>query len=594
MSGISPYKIKKAFLYLKHFGWKEFWNHVRDRMEPEDIPYDPWLRSHSLTTQELDSQRGVHFPKEPLISVIVPAYRTPKVYLEQLIESVQAQTYGNFELCIADASKDDPVVHDVTVSYAKEDSRIRLLTLPGNAGISENTNAAVREAKGDYLAFLDHDDLIAPEALFCNAEAISGQDADLLYSDEDKVRADLSKYYQPHFKPDFNLDLLRSNNYITHFLVVKRALFDKIGGFDPSFDGAQDYDFIFRAAEMAEKTVHISRILYHWRTHEASTADNPMSKQYAYDAGKRAIEGNLRRMNVKGSVECLPDFGFYRVHYPVAGEPLISVIIPNQDHADLLTACLQSLLANHYKNLEILIVENNSKEEDTFACYRKLSQNEHIHVITYSGSFNYSAINNLGVSCSKGEYLLFLNNDIRATITDDWLTEMLGVCERADVGAVGAKLYYPDDTVQHAGCVIGIGGIAGAMFVGLKKGRSGYMHKASILQDMSAVTAACMLTKREVFLQAGGFTEDLAVAFNDIDLCLKIGKNGKRIVYDPYAELYHEESKTRGPEDSVEKVRRFQSEIEYMRSHWLEIIKNGDPNYNCNLSLKKWNYSLRP
>lgn len=589
---LSVYKLKKAWRYLRHFGWKEFWNHVKDRLEPEEVPYDPWYRAHCADEKTLEYQRKHNPANGPLISVVVPAYKTPPDFLRQLVASLTAQTYENWELCLADASGEDRRVLDTLREFAGE-SRIRYRRLERNAGISENTNEAVKMAAGDFIGFMDHDDLLPPEALFYMAEAaLSG--ADLIYSDEDKVTSDLKKHFQPHFKPDFNPDLLRSNNYITHFLLVKRTLIEENGLLDPAYDGAQDYDFILRMSEKAEKIVHVPKILYHWRTHEASTADNPMSKLYAYEAGKRAIEAHLKRQGLRGEVSLLPDYGFYRVHYPVQGRPLVSVIIPNKDHADTLKACLRGLLRTSYDNFEVLIAENNSTEEATFACYRKLSeQDRRIKVLTYQGGFNYSAINNFAVREARGEYLLFLNNDVRPDIKDEWLEEMLGICERRDVGAVGARLYYPNDTIQHAGCVIGIGGVAGSVFVGMARGRSGYMHKAALIQDLSAVTAACMLVKREAFEKAGGFEEKLAVAFNDMDLCLKIGRAGYRIVYDPYAELYHDESLSRGAEDSPEKVRRFQEEIEYMRSHWTGILKNGDPNYNKNLSLKKWNYSLR-
>lgn len=586
------YKLKKAYRYLKHFGWKEFWNHVRDRMEPEEVPYGPWRIEHLPTDAELEKQRETAPEGAPLISVLVPAYRTPERYLREMIESVAAQTYPKWELCIADASDDDSVRNTV-LPFAEKEPRIRYLKLSGNRGISGNTNEAASVAEGEYLAFLDHDDFIEPDSLYLAAKAITEKKADFLYSDEDKVTADLGKYMQPHFKPEFNPDLLRSNNYITHFLILKKSLFEAAGGLDEKFDGAQDYDLIFRASEKAEKIVRIPKVLYHWRTHEASTADNPMSKAYAYDAGKRAIEGNLRRLGIAGTVEPLKDYGFYRVHYPVAGNPLVSVIIPNKDHADCLARCLDALFKSSYKNIEVIIAENGSTEETTKKLYASLAQNPQVRIVNYDRGFNYSAINNLGVRNSKGEYLLFLNNDVYAEISPDWLSEMLGVCERKDVGAVGAKLCYTDDTIQHAGCVIGIGGIAANMFTGMPRSRSGYMHKASILQDLSAVTAACMLMKRKAFEEAGGFTETLAVAFNDIDLCLKAGRRGWRIVYDPYAELYHDESKSRGAEDTEEKVRRFQNEIEYMRTNWTEILKDGDPNYNPNLSVKKWNYSLR-
>lgn len=585
------YKVKKAWRYLKHFGWKEFWNHVRDRLEPEEVPYDPWFRRHQPTEEALAVMRRRGVPGGPLISICVPAYRTPPVFLRQLLDCLEAQTYDNWELCLADASGDD-TVRTVAAERA-EDPRIRLLTLDSNSGIAGNTNAAVAAARGSYIGFMDHDDLLAPHALQKVAEVIVRDGADLVYTDEDKVTSDLRKHFQPHFKPDFNPDLLRSNNYITHFLVVSRELIGDGEAFDPAYDGAQDYDFIFRMTEKAQTIRHIPEILYHWRTHEASTADNPMSKLYAYEAGRRAIEAHLARQGIDGEVTMLPDYGFYRVRYPVKGEPLVSVIIPNKDHVPALRACLDSLKRTDYKHVEILIVENNSTEAETEAFYASLVSEPSIRVLRYEGDFNYAAINNMAVKEARGDYLLFLNNDVRADITDDFLSEMLGVCQREDVGAVGARLYYPNDTIQHAGCVIGMGGVAGALFTGLARGRSGYMHKAAILQDLSAVTAACMLTKRRVFEEAGGFTEALAVAFNDMDLCLKIGALGYRIVYDPYAELYHDESLSRGPEDDPVKVRRFQEEIEYMRTHWITVLKNGDPNYNPNLSLKKWHYSLR-
>jgi GT2 family glycosyltransferase len=515
-----------------------------------------------------------------------------------MIESVKAQSYENWELVIADAS-DKPgepgakSVADVVRPFSARDRRIRYEKLAENKDIASNTNAAVALAEGSFLAFLDHDDIIAPDALYHFAAA-AADGADMIYSDEDKIRGDEEEHFQPHFKPDFNLDLLRSNNYITHFLAVKKSLAGE-EPFDSSMSGAQDYDFIFRMSEKAQKIVHIPRVLYHWRTHEASTADNPLAKQYAYEAGKRAIEGNLERTGTKGEVELLPDFGFYRVHYPVQGKPLVSIIIPNRDQADTLKACMEALEKTHYSYYEVLVVENGSREKKTVDYYKKLKEeNPRVRFLRWKKPFNYSGINNYAASKAKGDYLLFMNNDVRVSISSEWLTEMLGVCQRADVGAVGARLYYPNNTIQHAGIVIGSGGVAGAMVVDLPRGRSGYMHKAAIMQDLSAVTAALMLVKRSAFEAVGGFTEELAVAFNDVDFCLKLIRDtGLRIVYDPYVEAYHDESRTRGPEDSPEKVRRFQEEIEYMRVHWLPILKNGDPNYNRNLSLKKWNYSLK-
>ena len=592
---LSPYTIQKGFRYLKHYGPKEFWIRLHERFEPEEVPYGPWYQAYIPDQETLEAQKKHKFDYRPLISIAVPAYQTPVEFLKQMIESLISQTYPEWELCIANASPDNEEMQRVLADYSAGDPRVRFCNLKENLGIAENTNRAFAMAKGEFMGLLDHDDLLAPNALYEIVQALQEHpQADALYTDEDKVTTELDEHFQPHLKPDFNLDLLRSNNYICHFFVVRRSIVEKAGGFRKEFDGAQDYDFIFRCTESAREVLHVPEILYHWRTHKASTADNPASKMYAFEAGKRAIEANLERTGTKGVVSHTQDLGFYRVKYPVQGKPLISVIIPNKDEKETLQTCLEMLNNNtSYQNFEIIIIENNSTTDEIFRYYKELSKNPRIHLLRWGKEFNYSAINNFGVVHAKGDYLLFLNNDVKS-INPDWMEEMLGVCQRPEVGGVGAKLIYPDNTIQHAGCVIGMGGIAGHMFVDMPADRTGYLHKASLLQDMSAVTAACLMMKKEVFEEAGGFTEELAVAFNDVDLCLKVRKNNHLIVYDPYAKLYHMESKTRGAEDSKEKVRRFQTEIEYMRCHWLDILKNGDPYYNKNLSLTKWNYSLKP
>ncbi len=592
---LSPYTIQKGFRYLKHYGPKEFWIRLHERFEPEEVPYGPWYEAYIPDEETLEAQKKHKFDYEPLISITVPAYQTPVEFLRQMIESLISQTYTEWELCIANASPDSEEMQRILADYSAKDSRVRFCNLKENLGIAENTNRAFSMARGEFIGLLDHDDLLAPNALYEIVNALQDHpQADALYTDEDKVTTELDEHFQPHLKPDFNLDLLRSNNYICHFFVVRRSVVEKAGGFRKEFDGAQDYDFIFRCTENAREVVHVPEILYHWRTHKASTADNPASKMYAFEAGKRAIEAHLERTGTKGIVSHTQDLGFYRVKYPIQGEPLVSVIIPNKDEKETLQTCLESLKKNtSYRNFEIIIIENNSTTEEIFRYYKELSKDPQIHLLRWGKEFNYSAINNFGAAHARGEYLLFLNNDVKS-IDPDWMEEMLGVCQRPEVGGVGAKLIYPDNTIQHAGCVIGMGGIAGHMFVDMPADRTGYLHKASLLQDMSAVTAACLMMKKEVFEQAGGFTEELAVAFNDVDLCLKVRKNDYLIVYDPYAKLYHMESKTRGAEDSKEKVRRFQTEIEYMRCHWIDILKNGDPYYNKNLSLTKWNYSLRP
>ena len=590
---IRPYNILKGIRYLRHFGWKEFRIRLAERMEPEEVPYGPWYEDYRVKPEELKQQKKRRWKQEICFSIAVPVYRTPETFLRQMIESVTGQSYGNWELCIANGSPDDKKVRTVLEEYAGRDPRIRVKNLE-NQGIAGNSNAALAMAKGDYVGFLDHDDLLAPNALYEAAAYLEKYpQTDMLYTDEEKVTEDLSVHFQPHLKPDFNLDLLRSNNYICHFLIVKRTLALRAGEFRQEYEGAQDYDFVLRCADQACRIGHVPEILYHWRTSRSSTADNPASKMYAYDAGKRAIEAHLQRRGEKGEVSLKKDLGFYRVVYPVKKQERISVVIPSKDQWETLKACLDSIREKTtYPDYEIIVVENNSREPETFAYYKTIDGKDNIRVITWDKPFNYSAINNFGIRHASGQYVICLNNDIQV-ITGGWMEELLGVCQREEVGVVGAKLYYPDDTIQHAGIVVGIGGIAGSLFVGMKRERSGYLHKASLMQDLSAVTAACMMVKKKAFEEAGGFEEKLAVAFNDVDLCLKIREKGYLVVYDPYVEMYHYESKTRGREDTKEKVRRFQGEIEYMRTRWIGILKEGDPCYNKNLSLSKWNYSLK-
>lgn len=592
---IRPYNIQKGFRYLKHYGLREFLVRLSERMEPEEVPYGPWFEKHKASREQLEKQRARKWDRTPLLSIVVPAYRTPEEFLEQMMDSLLAQSYENWELCIANGSPEDDRMQKVLREYTKKDSRIRVKNLEENLGIAGNTNAALAMASGEFVGLLDHDDLLAPNALYEVADRIvADEQTDVLYTDEDKVTTDLKEHFQPHFKPDFSIDLLRSNNYICHFFVVRRTLLEKTGGFRREFDGAQDYDFIFRCTEAAEKIVHIPEVLYHWRTHKESTADNPVSKMYAFEAGKRAIESHLERCREQGVVSHTKDMGFYRVDYPVQGSPLVSVVIPNKDHSDMLMRCVNSIKEKTtWKNYEIIIAENNSVQKETFDCYQKLQEDSRIRVITWEGEFNYSAINNFAVREARGEYLLFLNNDVEV-ISEGWMTFMLGNCQREEAGIVGAKLYYPDDTIQHAGTIIGIGGIAGHAFLNMPRSRTGYLHKASIQLNVSAVTAACMMMKRSVFESLQGFEERLSVAFNDVDLCLRTVQAGYLVVYLPWAQLYHYESRSRGAEDSEEKIRRFQGEIEFMRSRWIGLLKSGDPYYNKNLTLSKWNYSLRP
>lgn len=590
---VSPYNVKKGILYLRHYGARGFWIKLTERFQKSDIDYKEWYENHKVSQEELEKQKKKVFVYAPKISILVPVYNTPQVFLKQMLQSVRKQTYANWELCIANANPDNEKVKQILEICMKKDDRIKVVNVPENEGIAQNTNRALDIATGEFIGLLDHDDLLEENALYEIVSCLNKKkETDVLYTDEDKVTTDLDEYFLPNFKPDFNLDMLRANNYICHFFVAKKELIEKVGGFRAEYNGAQDYDLILRCTEQAQNVAHIAKILYHWRVHKESTADNPLSKMYAYEAGKKAIEGHLARCHTDGEVLQTDNLGFYRIKYPVKGKPLVSILIPNKDQVDTLDKCLQSIEERtDYDNYEIIIIENNSTEQKTFDYYNQIC-NDKIRVVYWKKEFNYSAINNFGVDQAKGEYLLLLNNDMEV-ISRDWMSELLGHCQRPEVGAVGARLYYPDDTVQHAGIIIGIGGVAGSVFVGMKRGYTGYMHRAAIQQDLSAVTAACMMIKRSVFEEAGRLEEQLKVAFNDVDLCLKIRKNGYLIVYDPYVELYHYESKTRGAEDTKEKVRRFQSEIEYMRCHWIDILKNGDPAYNPNLTLKKWDYSLK-
>lgn len=558
------------------------------------VLYSEWLPRHLPDEAELRRERETKFTWNPKISVVVPLYRTPEKYLEQLVDSMKAQTYTNWELVLSDGSGEDSPLEDVLDRMEQQDSRIHALRHRRQLHIAENTNCAVLAAEGEFLAFADHDDVLTPDALFSCVRALNLKpDTDILYSDEDKMSMDGNKFFQPHFKPDFNLDLLCTVNYICHLFVVRKSLTEKTGLFRSEFDGAQDYDFIFRCTEASEKIVHIPRILYHWRSHENSTAENPESKRYAFEAGKRAVQAHYDRMGIPAKAKEGEYLGLYRTEYCWPEKPLISILIPNKDHIEDLKRCMDSIeKKSDYRNFEFIIIENNSEEESTFAYYNQLKERENVRVVYYKGTFNFSKINNFGVGYARGDYLLLLNNDTEI-INEGCLSELLGYCMRPDVGAVGARLYYEDDTIQHAGVVIGFGGIAGHCFVQQQRSATGYCHRIICAQDYSAVTAACMMVRKNVYEEVGGMTETLAVAFNDIDFCMKVGKAGYRVVYNPYAELYHYESKSRGLEDTPEKKARFNREISIFDERWPEILKNGDPYYNPNLTLDSQDFSLK-
>lgn len=555
--------------------------------------YEAWLARHKVDKRTLRRQKHAAFAQKPLISIVIPLYCTPLPYLKELLESVRRQSYENWQLCLADGSPDDKAKEFIEKHYGRE-KRIVYRKLEENGGISVNTNEAVALAAGEYLMLCDHDDTLEPDALYEIVKAINDTGADVLYTDEDKVSMDGRHYFDPNFKPDFNLLRLRENNYICHIFVVKKSLTDETGLLRSEFDGAQDFDFILRCCEKAQKITHIPKVLYHWRCHMDSTAADPSSKAYAYEAGRKAVREHYQRLGIDAKVEMTERPGWYRSHVKVQGNPLISVIIPNKDHTDDLELCLFSMTRKStYRNYEILIVENNSEKEETFEYYRKLPDRyPKARVLTWEKEFNYSAINNFAAKEAKGEYLLFLNNDVEI-LTPDWMEEMLQNCQQENVAAVGAKLYYPDDTIQHAGVVLGLGGIAGHIMCRASKEDPGYFGRMISVQEISAVTAACMMVKKSDFDAVGGLDETFQVAFNDIDLCMKFRAAGKKIIFTPYAELYHYESKSRGLEDTPEKQFRFDKEVKRFQEKWAQQLEMGDPYYSPNLSVTEGDCSLR-
>ena len=570
---------------------KEFIRNLYQRK----VTYKSWFKLTKASKEELIKQKEYKWAEDaPLFSIVIPLYRTPKGYLKELIESIEAQTYVKWELCLADGSPDNKLEMHVK-SY--QDERIKYRYIGENLGISGNTNKAVEMATGDFIVLCDHDDLITPDALFEFAkEIVADKEVDSIYSDEDKIDEKSYDVFDPSFKPDFNIDMLRSQNYICHLYGVRRELVEKYGMFNSEYDGAQDYDFILRMSEHSRKIAHVAKILYHWRTHQGSTALNPESKMYAYDAGARAIGAHYARVLPEIQIERIENgytLGMYHTVFKFNEYPLISVIIPNKDHTDDLDKAIRSMIEKGtWPNLEFIVVENNSTEEKTWEYYKKIEKEySQVKVVYYDGIFNYAKINNFGVRHARGEYYLFMNNDVEL-IEPDSLKEMMGYGQRNDVGAVGCRLLYEDNTLQHAGVIVGEIGVAEHIFKKQIEGMT-YHARAMLTQDMSAVTAAVMLVKKEVFEKVEGFDERFAVAFNDIDICMKIREDKKLIVYAPYACFHHYESKSRGAEDTPEKIERFINEVNLFNSKWRSFIENGDPYYNCNFSKKHTDCRLR-
>lgn len=576
---------------------------VRRRLFGKQARYlpKPKILAAQRVKYHQDVQNGVELP---LISICVPLYNTPERYLFELIESVQAQTSEHWQLCLADASDAD---HDY-VGRAVEKKRIRqngkaderiLYTKVENLGISANTNAAAAMATGEYLALLDHDDLLAPHAVYLMQEAVVHGQPDFLYSDEALFKKSMRHPTVGHFKPDYAPDYLLCCNYICHLAVFRRSLFEQVGGERSECDGSQDHDLFLRMLEKTtpDKVVHLPHVLYYWRVHGGSTSGGVKAKPYVAAAAKKALQEHLDRTGQKGRVEDGLFPSTYRVVWQLDKEPLVSILIPNKDHIEELDQCLASIYEKTtYKNFEVIIIENNSTDATTFQYYKKLEHGKkypRCRVMRYQGKggFNFSAINNFGRQAAKGEYLLLLNNDVEV-ITPEWLTELVRQASRPGAAACGAMLYYPDDTVQHAGIITGLGGFAGHSHKYHKRGGSGYMFRMATVQDLSAVTAACLLVRASVFDELGGLDEGYAVAFNDVDFCLRMREKGYHILWSPYAELYHYESKSRGlDEKDKAKKERFHQEQQRLTERFGRAELLSDPYYNPSLTLDREDFS---
>ena len=552
----------------------------------EYADYDTWLRIMRVSRQELFEQRKTKFSYAPKFSVVVPLYHTPAKFLKDLVRSMMYQSYANWELCLVNASPEDVHLTSLLENWAMRDKRIRVIRLEKNLGIAQNTNAGIAASTGEFIAFLDHDDFLEPDALFCYADALNkDKTIDVFYSDEDKTDEYAAHYFYPHFKSDFNIDLLHANNYMCHFLAVRKSLVDTVGGLNEKFDGAQDYDFVLRLTENTKKIYHCPRILYHWRCSNQSTAANQGNKMYAIHAGKAALNAHYKRIGWNARAQEGAVDGWYQTKFTLKEEPLVSILIPNKDHTDDLDVCLNSFFERaDYQNYEFIIIENNSVLPETFAYYEKIEkEHDNVKVVYWEAGFNYSAINNFGFKFAKGDYIMLLNNDVEL-ITPDIFQSMLGFCMRPEVGIVGAKLLYNDHTVQHAGVLVGAGGLADHVFKGIHEDDPGYMGRAISSQDVSAVTAACLLVKRSVYEEVGGLEDEFQVAFNDVDFCLKVRKAGYLIVYDADVKLFHYESKSRGMEDTTERFIRFGNEMMLLNSKWDILSTFIDPYYNPNFS----------
>ena len=560
-------------------------------------------------------ERETVFERMVKISILVPLYNTPLNFLEEMIGSVTWQTYQNWELCLADGSDaEHKEVGEYCQKLAAEDSRIKYQKLAKNDGISGNTNECLKLATGEYIGLFDHDDILHPSVLYEYVKVINEQDADYIYCDETTFKdGSVDKMITLHFKPDYAVDNLRANNYICHFSCFKMDLLEGMELFRKQFDGSQDHDMILRLTDKAKNVVHVPKLLYYWRSHAGSVASDISAKSYAIEAARGAVADHLRAHGYEHfKITSTRAFEtIFKISYEIKGEPKISIVIANKDHVEDLRRCISSIREKStYENYEIVVVENNSETDEIFAYYKELTNDRFdksmkhgdvvlsddgvVKIVKYEGEFNYSAINNLGVEKTDREYILLLNNDTQV-ITVNWMEELLMYAQREDVGAVGGKLFYGNKTIQHAGVVIGLGAhrTAGHTHYGQSRENLGYMGRLCYTQNVTAVTGACLMVKKELFEKVGGLDTGFAVSLNDVDFCLKLRKEGYLNVFTPFAELYHFESISRGLDDSGEKAQRYNKESEVFRDKWKEELAKGDPYYNPNFSLDRSDYSLK-
>jgi GT2 family glycosyltransferase/2-polyprenyl-3-methyl-5-hydroxy-6-metoxy-1,4-benzoquinol methylase len=558
-------------------------------LDPDDYNrrYQLWMEKYEPGDGDLRAakEEAAAFGYQPLISIVMPVYNVDEMWLRAAIESVRKQIYGQWELCIADDASTKPHIKKVLKEYLKREKRIKVVFLEQNLGISGASNAALNLAAGEFVGLLDNDDELAPFALFEVVKLLNRiPDLDFIYSDEDKLETN-GERTDPFFKPDFSPDLLMSMNYICHFSIIRRELLRKIGGFRKGFEGSQDYDLILRATEQTCKIAHIPKILYHWRKIPGSVSASVNAKDYAYQAGRKALEEALVRREKCGKVE-MPEPGRYRIRYEIKDNPLVSIIIPTKDKVEILRRCIESIREkSSYGNYELIVVDNNSIEEETMHYFDLIKNYPECRVLSFNDSFNYSRINNFAVGQARGDLLLFLNNDTEV-ITSGWMEEMISHAQRREIGAVGIKLLFPNNIVQHGGVIVGLGGVAGHAFYGSPAGDHGYIDFAMITRNCAAVTAACLMMRHSVFEEVGGFDEELDVAYNDVDLCLKIVNHNYYIVWTPHAVLYHHESASRG---------KFQPErnIRYFCDKWQEFLEGGDPFYNPQLALDRSDFMVK-